>query len=176
MRQHAAQPWVLCSSKACRNLQMIRLAMIAHAYAIRPGFPGNAMCEAGDSHLMRQVRVGLPQSSLLPVIWNRAPATWDFLRIQPAWEKLRSRLAPACDGQSVSLMIFAATKASLQDFARVSAYGHIMVQASAGSEPSGSLFWLFWLSCLHSATLSGISLLRALSARITDLLRGPGLS
>ncbi|CAE7035136.1 PocGH01_10012000, partial [Symbiodinium sp. CCMP2456] len=52
---------------------MRQLAMIAHAY----------------------VRVSLLQSSLLPLIWDRA-----------------SRLATSCDGQSASLIIFAATKAS----------------------------------------------------------------
>ncbi|CAK9016882.1 unnamed protein product [Durusdinium trenchii] len=59
-----------------RDCDVRQLAMIAHAY----------------------VRVGLLQSCLLPLVWERA-----------------TRLAPTCDMQSVSLMIFAVTKAAVSD-------------------------------------------------------------
>ncbi|CAJ1334573.1 unnamed protein product [Effrenium voratum] len=73
-----------------------QLSMIAHAY----------------------VRVGLSQSCLLPLIWDRA-----------------TRLAPHCDAQGVSLMIFAVTKAAASEAA-------------------------------------GVGLVRALTARLLELLTG----
>jgi len=74
------EPYFLACQEALPALlsdgNMRHLAMLAHAY----------------------VRVGLSQSSLLPLIWDHA-----------------IRLAPSCDGHSASLMIFAVTKASTAD-------------------------------------------------------------
>lgn len=56
-----------------RDCDMRQLSMLAHAY----------------------VRVGLPQTSLLPLIWSHA-----------------TRLVPTSNGQSLALVVFAATKAS----------------------------------------------------------------
>ena len=76
---------------------------------------------------MGQVRVGLLQSCLLPLVWDRAlhpklsrlangcqaqVASYFILCSMNYYETvgLRRRLAPHCDAQSVSLMIFAVTK------------------------------------------------------------------
>jgi len=82
---------------------MRQLAMLAHAY----------------------VRVSLVQSSLLPLIWDRA-----------------SRLAKSCDGQSASLIIFAATK------------------ASAVSQPSG-------MGLLHAVSSRFLNLLKGDVGRVS---------